>query len=201
MLAHEVLKETGISKKALNYYEEKGLIQVEKNENGYREYHEEQLHILWKIKVLRQLDFSIQEIEQILHGQNREEIFQEHFNDVDKKIAQCTTQKEYIRILYEQKEESIEVLSQIDHDLQNEYQLADSVKVDMKEKKSTLHMGHVIELIVGLSFLYSGQQVWIRWIGIVFFAHAMTMFIQNLHNEYGILALWLMQWRVKHPKK
>lgn len=201
MLAHEVLKETGISKKALNYYEEKGLIQVEKNENGYREYHEEQLRILWKIKVLRQLDFSIQEIEQILHGQNREEIFQEHFNDVDKKIAQCSTQKEYIRVLYEQKEESIEVLSQIDHDLQNEYQLADSVKIDMKEKKSPLHMGHVIELILGLSFMYSGQEIWIRLMGSVFFAHAMTMFIRNLHNEYGILALFLTQWRTRHHKK
>ena len=36
MLFHEVIKETGITKKALLYYEEKGLIEVLRNENGYR---------------------------------------------------------------------------------------------------------------------------------------------------------------------
>ena len=66
MLFHEVIKETGITKKALLYYEEKGLIEVLRNDNGYREYREDQLLILWKIKVLRQLDFSISEIENIL---------------------------------------------------------------------------------------------------------------------------------------
>lgn len=95
MLFHEVIKETGITKKALLYYEEKGLIEVLRNENGYREYREDQLLILWKIKVLRQLDFSISEIENILKKEHDEEIFQDHFNEIDKRITMSYTKGVY----------------------------------------------------------------------------------------------------------
>lgn len=178
MLFHEVIQTIGISKKGLNYYEEKGLIRVEKNKNGYREYKEEQLLILWKIKVLRQLDFSISEIEAILHDEHYEEIFQNHFNEVDKRIAQCETQKQYIHLLYEQKEESCTFLSRMDKELRTEYGLQDSVKVNIQEETCRLTMFQPMELFVGCLFLFQ-ENMFFQMLGLVFTLHSMYFFIRN----------------------
>lgn len=37
MLISEVTEQTGLSKKAIRFYEEKGLIKISRRENGYRE--------------------------------------------------------------------------------------------------------------------------------------------------------------------
>lgn len=36
MLLNDVIKEVGITKRAVKYYEEKGLLSVDKDDNGYR---------------------------------------------------------------------------------------------------------------------------------------------------------------------
>ena len=46
-----------ITKKAINLYEEKGLLRPNKNSNGYRLYGEEEIKTLKQIKILRSLDF------------------------------------------------------------------------------------------------------------------------------------------------
>ena len=38
MLRSEIQKETGLTRKAIEYYEDKGLIHPQKSENGYRDY-------------------------------------------------------------------------------------------------------------------------------------------------------------------
>ena len=50
-----------ITKKAINLYEEKGLLRPNKNSNGYRLYGEEEIKTLKQIKILRSLDFSLSE--------------------------------------------------------------------------------------------------------------------------------------------
>lgn len=56
-------KLTGLTLKSIRYYEEKGLINIERNEeNDYRNYTEEDIERLKLIKVLRYLDFSIEDI-------------------------------------------------------------------------------------------------------------------------------------------
>ena len=62
MYRNEIIKCTGLSRKALDYYEEKGLISPMREENGYRIYEREDLERLKKISLLRSLDFSISEI-------------------------------------------------------------------------------------------------------------------------------------------
>lgn len=62
MYRNEIIKCTGLSRKALDYYEEKGLISPMREENGYRIYEAEDLERLKKISLLRSLDFSISEI-------------------------------------------------------------------------------------------------------------------------------------------
>lgn len=53
MLRNEIQNKTGLTRKALEYYEEKGLIRPHKAKNGYREYSEENLQTLTQISLLR----------------------------------------------------------------------------------------------------------------------------------------------------
>lgn len=62
MLRHEVEKKLGLTRKAIEYYEYKGLISPKRDENGYKKYEEEELSILEKISLYRKLGFSLGEI-------------------------------------------------------------------------------------------------------------------------------------------
>lgn len=66
MKINDVEKLTGLTAKSIRYYESKGLITVQHNEeNGYRIYTEDDVLHLKRIKLLRYLDFSIEEIRRI----------------------------------------------------------------------------------------------------------------------------------------
>lgn len=67
MTIKDVCKKTNLTAKAVRYYEEEGLLKPERIEdNSYRNYTEEDLEILKKIKLFRYLDFSIDEIRKLL---------------------------------------------------------------------------------------------------------------------------------------
>ena len=64
---NEVERKAGITKKNIRFYEEQGLISPRRNsENGYREYGDEEVHVLRRIKLLRKLGIPIEEIRQML---------------------------------------------------------------------------------------------------------------------------------------
>ncbi len=62
MKIKDVAKITGLSSKAIRFYEEKGLITVSRNQSDYREYTKENIETLLQIKLLRKCGLSIQEI-------------------------------------------------------------------------------------------------------------------------------------------
>lgn len=67
MTIKDVEKLTGLTAKSIRYYEDKGLLTVERNaENDYRSYSEEQVNRLRRIKLLRYLDFSVEEVKELL---------------------------------------------------------------------------------------------------------------------------------------
>lgn len=69
MKINEVEALAGISKKNIRFYEEQGLLSPRRNsENGYRDYGDEEVEILRRIKVLRKLGVPIEEIRQMLSG-------------------------------------------------------------------------------------------------------------------------------------
>lgn len=70
MLIHEVEERCGISKKNIRFYEQQGLLQPKRNASNYREYEEDDIIVLKKIILLRKLDFSLDEIWQILQDPN-----------------------------------------------------------------------------------------------------------------------------------
>ena len=66
MLRSEIQKETGLTRKAIEYYEDKGLIHPQKSENGYRDYSTKDLEILKKLSIFRKLGMSISDIDQCI---------------------------------------------------------------------------------------------------------------------------------------
>ena len=69
MRINKVEELVGITKKNIRFYEEKGLLSPKRNaENGYREYSDEDVIILQKIKLLRQLSIPIEEILKLQKG-------------------------------------------------------------------------------------------------------------------------------------
>lgn len=70
MLIKEVCKECSLTKKAVEYYIEQGLICPAMLENGYRSFSEEDAARLKKISVLRNLELSVADIREVLSKEN-----------------------------------------------------------------------------------------------------------------------------------
>lgn len=81
MIRSEIQKKTGLTRKAIEYYEKKKLITPKKYQNGYRDYSEKDLDVLMKISLYRKIGLSVDEIEQIL--------------ECDKNIASVFRNKEF----------------------------------------------------------------------------------------------------------
>ena len=85
---NEVSKETGISIRALRYYDEIGLLKpATRNEAGYRLYDDTDLSRLRIILFLRELNIPLADIKKILNKQdNYSTLIQQNRNKLEKKI-------------------------------------------------------------------------------------------------------------------
>ena len=68
MTIKEVEARTGLARANIRYYEDQGFFIPERGENGYRNYMVRDVDILLKIKLLRQLGFSLEEIHDLQRG-------------------------------------------------------------------------------------------------------------------------------------
>jgi len=66
MQVNEICKQTGLTKKAIEYYQLKGLVSPKISKNGYREFSDLDLDCLKEIALLRKLDLSTDEIKQVI---------------------------------------------------------------------------------------------------------------------------------------
>lgn len=75
----------GITSKNIRFYENQGLLTPERAENGYREYHEQNIEALKKIKLLRKLGISVEEIRAVLnHSRSLEDCLEKHLAVLEK---------------------------------------------------------------------------------------------------------------------
>lgn len=69
MRIQEVEQQVGITKKNIRFYEKEGLLKPQRNlENGYRDYREEDVEVLKRIKLLRRLAVPLEEIRRVQSG-------------------------------------------------------------------------------------------------------------------------------------
>jgi DNA-binding transcriptional MerR regulator len=71
MLIHEVLEKTGLTKKAVAYYEKSGLLNPTTAENRYRDYSSEDVRRLREIAVLRALGLAVEDIKTLLESDDK----------------------------------------------------------------------------------------------------------------------------------
>ncbi|GIP24722.1 MerR family transcriptional regulator [Paenibacillus sp. J22TS3] len=71
MLIKEACRKSNLTKKAIEYYEAKGLISPGILENGYRDYNEEDILTLKEISVLRKCEIGVTDIKNILRSKNK----------------------------------------------------------------------------------------------------------------------------------
>ena len=86
MKTNDAQKKTGLTRKALKYYEEQGLVVPSREENGYRHYSNEDIDKLNEISAYRKMGLSVPEIKSILFSESKKEILAEIVKD--KKIRQ-----------------------------------------------------------------------------------------------------------------
>ena len=95
MTINDISKELGLTKRAIKFYEEKGLLSVPKDENGYRNYSREHIRILKTISVYRKLGIGITDIQRIInHGE--ESILLQVLRDKEAELQEKQTEKHWL---------------------------------------------------------------------------------------------------------
>lgn len=105
----DVIRETGLTRKALYYYEEKGLVSpIHDGENNYRDYNENDVRKLQTIAALRQLGLPMSNIRNALDsGSDTRKILTEHISDMERRISDLENRKQLIETCLESEPESI----------------------------------------------------------------------------------------------
>jgi len=100
MKISEVTEITSLTKKAINYYEENGLISPSVNkENNYRDYTREDIEKLKQISVLRNFDIPVKKIREILvNPKEMEKIFTEYLNKIKTQILNMERSKDIFQL-------------------------------------------------------------------------------------------------------
>ena len=108
MLRNEVQDKTNLSRKAIEYYEEKGLVHPKKLENGYRDYSNGDVEVLKKISLLRNLGLSISEI--ALYLDSKEEVLASILRRKEHELDICEKRKNVLNLIV--KGESIDLINE-----------------------------------------------------------------------------------------
>lgn len=96
MLIHELCKACGLTKKAVNYYVEQGLLKTEKDTNGYRLFTEQHVQVLKEITLLRKLGAGIADIRRILAAEDRGEALAEFAGQLARQRARLEARQEVL---------------------------------------------------------------------------------------------------------
>jgi DNA-binding transcriptional MerR regulator len=99
MLINEVCKECKLTKKAIDYYEKQGLIQLRHDSNGYRLFSTNEITLLKEISILRKLDVSISDIKVILACDDRHKALTDYKVKKEFEMNQIKVQQECLNYL------------------------------------------------------------------------------------------------------
>lgn len=98
MLINAVCKECSVTKKAVEYYIEQGLVSPTVQENGYRDFSEEDIRRLKKISILRNLGLSVTDIQDVLFGETAVSVLNEIYH---RRNLQMTVLQEKQKLIQE----------------------------------------------------------------------------------------------------
>lgn len=104
MKIKQVEELVGITSKNIRFYESQGLIIPERAENGYREYRQKNIDTLKKIKLLRKLGVSVDEIKSVLSEETAlEECLERHIDILEKERENLSNMQNLTSAILEKK--------------------------------------------------------------------------------------------------
>ncbi len=90
----------GITSKNIRFYEEQGLISPGRADNGYREYRQEDIEILKKIKLLRKFDVSVENIKSVFNEKKGlEDCLEEQMKAFERERENITHMEELMKVM------------------------------------------------------------------------------------------------------
>lgn len=105
MKIKQVEELVGITSKNIRFYEEQGLLTPERAENGYREYHEENIKTLKKIKLLRKLGVPVEEIKSVLSKSiSLEECLENQMRHLEKERENLNNMQKLSNVILQKKD-------------------------------------------------------------------------------------------------
>lgn len=100
MKINEVCNVTGLTKKAIDYYQQKEIINPKFDESGYREFNKSEIERLKQVSVFRSLGLSVSEIKKVLDSKFSKE-----------ELRKCVIRKQFDNELFEKQTQLLEKLS------------------------------------------------------------------------------------------
>lgn len=155
MRINEVEQIVGISKKNIRFYEDQGLIHPERNKaNGYREYTENDIELILKIKLLRRLAVPIAEIRNLVDGRlTLPDCMERHLIYLNNQRKNIEAVSELCRNLNEQAAglselQVNEYLQQLDEMERGGSRFMNVSKVDINKKKRGAKIAAVVMIAI-----------------------------------------------------
>lgn len=117
MLIGEAAKRCGITKKAIGYYEQQGLLDVKYNSSGYRYYTEQDLIRLKEITILRKMGMCVDEIKQIIGSEDTYRALSDYRLRKQLHMMQLRAQDRYLAYLLEHRPTIEQAFEELGHRL------------------------------------------------------------------------------------
>ena len=167
MKINKVEQLVGITKKNIRFYEEKGLITPARNEeNMYREYSDEDVDMLRRIKLLRQLSIPIDEIAKLQKGYlTLEDCMRRHRIYLEREEDNLHQKKSICQQIEESKDQLLQLDTekyfQLMQEMENEgVRFMNVNRVDQKRKVSIVSAISMIIMMIGtIALLIWGYMV------------------------------------------
>lgn len=101
---NEVSRMTGVTKRALQYYDNLGILPVRRSKDNYRLYDDEDLERVWEILIYRNLEFGLEEIGRLtrVSEEERDAILEKKLEDKKRELEDLEARIEFLNVIKRQ---------------------------------------------------------------------------------------------------
>ncbi len=95
---NEVSQLVGVSKRTLQYYDDEGILLIERTTNNHRVYDQHTLEQIWQILIYKEMDFELNEIKSLLNlpQDKKEQCFRRQIKKIENKIVTMEVKLKFI---------------------------------------------------------------------------------------------------------
>lgn len=165
MKIKQVEELVGITRKNIRFYEEQGLLNVERAENGYREYHTADIARLQEIKLFRKMDISIEEMRALFEKRKSLQVcLEQHLGELERRREGLVKMQEMCQRLIAE-HQSLDTLNaencleEIEQMEKEGARFMDIKKTDIRKKRRTGAIIGAVVMILLMGFTI-GLMLW-----------------------------------------